>query len=412
MAKLSRKRSARAIANDAAIREAGIDEILRVGVDHVSLRNVGARAGLTHGAAYARYEDVNELLVDLWASKCSERAVQLFTLCRRAAEDPNTTTVHELIEVVHHASKYDVASIQLLLTARRIPVLLEEVERFINEYLTRDNFNSPVASSAFTRAVCVYGLMTAQIIHEYHIQKKSQYLDVLEAWLLKSLTSNAADIVRASNANTVDPFLAESSDDQRTVLAYATYVVVARSGYSNATISRIARRSSISPGAIYNLSDSKEELLADSFRLALRQRWSKLAYFRHMLEEGYLAQLLYRSSHSANNLWRFYFMEYTLATIYNEGLLTAVQELREEVHAVMPHQSDVSDEEKALLVQALLIVNLLITGVSATSTITGAMELSNYEQFAEPFRQAVLESVGSTWSHLFDMIDQPVEPAT
>jgi AcrR family transcriptional regulator len=55
--------------------------LLRVGVDHVSLRDVSARAGLTHGAAYARYEDANELLVDLWISKLQNRAIRLFTLC-------------------------------------------------------------------------------------------------------------------------------------------------------------------------------------------------------------------------------------------------------------------------------------------------------------------------------------------
>ena len=57
------------IANDAAIRDAAIGEVLRVGVDHVSLRDVGHEAGLTHGATYARYEDVDELLVDLWNSE-------------------------------------------------------------------------------------------------------------------------------------------------------------------------------------------------------------------------------------------------------------------------------------------------------------------------------------------------------
>src|ERR1019366_9810828 len=93
MPRTQRTRSARAVANDEAIREAGVAEVLRVGVDHVSLRDVGHRAGLTHGATYARYEDVDELLVDLWNSVLCARAISMFELCMTAAEEPDLATV-------------------------------------------------------------------------------------------------------------------------------------------------------------------------------------------------------------------------------------------------------------------------------------------------------------------------------
>jgi AcrR family transcriptional regulator len=85
-------RSKKALANDELIRNAGIGEILRVGVDHVSLREVSARAGLTHGATYARYEDADELLVDLWIVQLAERAIALFELCLTAARTPRRRT--------------------------------------------------------------------------------------------------------------------------------------------------------------------------------------------------------------------------------------------------------------------------------------------------------------------------------
>ena len=78
MAKVQRTRSARALANDLAIREAAIQSILKSGVDRLSLRDVGQQAGLTHGATYARYEDVDELLVDLWNSTLVHRAVAMY----------------------------------------------------------------------------------------------------------------------------------------------------------------------------------------------------------------------------------------------------------------------------------------------------------------------------------------------
>src|SRR5271168_1094263 len=117
MPRSQRTRSARAVANDAAIREAAVSEVLRVGVDHVSLRDVGHRAGLTHGATYARYEDVDELLVDLWNSELVHRATTTFDLCMAAAESPSIASVNALFDVIRNATPADVASVHLLLTA-------------------------------------------------------------------------------------------------------------------------------------------------------------------------------------------------------------------------------------------------------------------------------------------------------
>src|ERR1700677_3930946 len=135
MPRSQRTRSARAIANDAAIRDAAISEVLRVGVDHVSLRDVGHEAGLTHGATYARYEDVDELLVDLWNSTLVQRAVTMYELCRTAASEPSANSVGAVFQFLRDASAADVAAVHVLLVARRIPILQEEVEPFIQAYL-------------------------------------------------------------------------------------------------------------------------------------------------------------------------------------------------------------------------------------------------------------------------------------
>src|ERR1700679_3372931 len=93
-----RTRNARAAANDAAIANAGVNEILRVGVDRISLREVAQRAGLTHGAAYARFEDVSELLIELWQSRLSGSAVELLELSLRAVEDRNEAAIAALFD--------------------------------------------------------------------------------------------------------------------------------------------------------------------------------------------------------------------------------------------------------------------------------------------------------------------------
>jgi len=125
--KVQRTRSARALANDLAIREAAIQSILKSGVDRLSLRDVGQQAGLTHGATYARYEDVDELLVDLWNSTLVHRAVAMYELSSVAASEPSAETVAAIFHYLRDASAADVAAVHVLLVARRIPILHEEV---------------------------------------------------------------------------------------------------------------------------------------------------------------------------------------------------------------------------------------------------------------------------------------------
>ena len=68
------QRSARALTNDEAIRTAAVQLIFSNGIDSISFRDVGARRGLTHGALYARFEDVEELLIDLWDARTAATA--------------------------------------------------------------------------------------------------------------------------------------------------------------------------------------------------------------------------------------------------------------------------------------------------------------------------------------------------
>jgi CspA family cold shock protein len=92
MVPTKRALSAKALANDGLIRRVAVADVSRVGVDHTSPRDVGERAGFTHGATYARCEDVHALLVDLWNSVLRERVVAMSDLCNTAARSPGSAT--------------------------------------------------------------------------------------------------------------------------------------------------------------------------------------------------------------------------------------------------------------------------------------------------------------------------------
>src|SRR5579863_1179866 len=126
-----RGRSERARINDAAIRNAAIELILTTGLDAISFRDVGKAAGLSHGALYARFEDVEELLVDLWNEVLCYRVISLFRAAQNAASNPDSDSVAALLQRVRDAEPADVAAVQVLLLSRRFLVLREEVEIFI-----------------------------------------------------------------------------------------------------------------------------------------------------------------------------------------------------------------------------------------------------------------------------------------
>jgi AcrR family transcriptional regulator len=307
--------------------------------------------------------------------------------------------------LIRNTTHADIASVHVLLTARRIPVLLEEVEPFIDQYLKRQECSSPVASSAVTRAICVYGIMVAQIIYSYHNDRPDDYLDTLRARLLATLLAEPSEVVSVGAVTPTVPFLDNERVDLQTRLALATYQVVGKSGYTHATLSRIARRAECSTGAIYGLYSSKERLVADSYHLAIQRRWSQPTNFTGILDEGALTQLLFETGHPMNATWCNYLLEFSLATAFNPVLLETISYHTSGVSKMIPLLQGLTDDERLVLSDVVTMISLLTHGLSYVSAVCGSLECSNFDQFAEPLRTAFLSNVGATWDRLFEQIN-------
>ncbi len=400
MPKTSRTRSARAVANDTAIRDAAIDELMRVGVDHLSLRDVSHRAGLTHGATYARYEDFGELLVDLWISRLGEHIQTLFDLCMRAAEQPGPDSAHALFDYVHHAGPHDVAAIQLLMSARRLPTLLEEVENFIKDSLEAQDTHSPGVSAAFTRGLTVFAMMIAQIFADAYLGADEEYRRIVEAALLETLMTDPDTVTVRPIEDVLVHDSAPTNGDLRTQLGWATFLVVGRSGYTRATISRIARRAACSPGAIYKLYNSKEDLVATSFRELMRARWMKVSHFVRVLEEDAISNMLFRITSNEHSVRRAFTTEFALAAPYNELLMAAIQDQTKGLALVVDSLENASAEEKRRLNHLIRAITYLTIGAGMIATVSENMQCSNFAQFSEPFRLAILKDCLPTWTEL------------
>jgi AcrR family transcriptional regulator len=410
MLQAKRTRSAKALANDELIRLAGVAEVLRVGVDHISLRDVGERAGFTHGATYARYEDVNELLVDLWNSKLRERVVAMIDICSAAAEHPGEESTRALIEFIGHTTPADIAGLHLLLTARRIPTLLEEVEPFIDEHLRCEEPDDPTADASFVRSMAVFAMLIARVMSEFHFTAFPGDTAVLERILLDALSvgPNAADAIdlEETEAGSVPV----PDDDLKSQLGYATFVVVGKSGYTHATISRIARRANCSPGVIYKIYPSKEDLMVAAFDASLNPKWLQVDNFVKVLNPGHLAQSLYDMTSDANAIRRDFVLESALAAAYNPRIHESMKAPERDLVNITPLLGDTTDDERSTLVVVVRTFTFLVTGVSMLSAAFGELHRTNLSQFAEPFRRAVLEQCGPSWDDFCRLLIEVKSP--
>jgi len=404
MPRSQRARSARAITNDKAILASAVSEVLRVGVDHVSLRDVGHQAGLTHGATYARYEDVDELLVDLWNSLLSQRAIEMFKICMHAAEVPTEESVGAIFEYMRAATPADQACVQVLLTARRIPTLHEEVEPFLHDYLEKGSSNPEGTSATFTRGLTVFSMMLIQLFANAQFGSDPAYQGALQELLLETLQTDPRDIADVALREPDDRIILAPSDDLRQQLAYATFGVVGKSGYTRATISRIARRASCSPGAIYKLYLSKEDLVIAAFQDLMRARWMRITNFIDVLEEGSITQLLYNSASSENEVRQSFTLETALAAVHSDKLRAAILGQLGELESVIPLLVNISDDDKNRLRYLIRSITFATVGVTFLSTVTNALQNTNLNQFAEPFRRAILKGCVPTWSEMCHQI--------
>jgi AcrR family transcriptional regulator len=394
---VSRRRSSRALINDASIREAAIQLILSTGIDAISFRDVGREAGLTHGALYARFEDVEELLVDLWAESLSQRVVAMFEVARDAAAHPNEESVDALLDFVRNAEAADVAAVQVLLMSRRFVVLFEEVEVFIHDYLEAPaEFSHAVQS----RALALFSLVAVKIFSNSEFGLNRDRLAFLQPVLLDALKTDPEEVLEVPLTEPDDRVIALPKNDLRSQLAYYTFNAVGRSGYTRATISRISRRASCSPGAIYKLYPSKEDLVIAAIRNIMRAPWITVTSLAEILNEGTLAQLLYAGASEQNVTRKNFVLEMTMASAHNEKLRSALGAQLQLIDNVGPLIADISDEERTHLQYMIREIVLLVLGVSFVSTVTTAVQEMDFNQFAEPFRRSLLDCCFPSWPEI------------
>jgi len=272
--------STRAQANKAKMIKAIVRNAADHGLDQLSIGQVAKRAGLTTGAIYGRYEDRDELAIELWHSVIKEplrarleRGVEFMAANVRISRTRDMTplTNDELLALIisDFESPDEIAKIgaEFLVVARRDLAIGEVVIPEVSGWLT--DLGLVNSQSAIDKAAIVIALSASigTALRAFVFKSNPSWYLIADG--LRSAAAAAQPTQQQADIEAphwTDP---QTENPVRTALIYAVAEVVAKSGYANATISRIVRRAGLTNGSLYNLYADKEALTDDAMQIFL-----------------------------------------------------------------------------------------------------------------------------------------------
>lgn len=235
---------------------AGIDAINTSGVDHISVSQIAQLAKSSRPTFYAYFGDISGLLAEMWISHGTEFLYSL--------SDPGFR-----FEVATSQEKMKLrALLEIFTVSHRILEVQEVVEPTTSKWWTVNGGQTEYSKLklAWFAANRIGSWLTQPI------EPKALMSGIVEqviALLSEKPSGIPADPRFASDPNISDPEV----DDNSMVgqLMKATIKVIAKSGVTAASMTRIARNIQVTTGSIYPRFHSFNEILYKAFDFAITQ---------------------------------------------------------------------------------------------------------------------------------------------
>lgn len=216
---------------------AAIHLVARDGVDHVSVAAVCEIAGISRPTFYSRFGNLDGLYADIWLKKFSEY-------------------FHELETSKDIESDFLIGMTRLFAVSRRMPELSDMVQFTARAWWQRRSAVSNDAGLSWLISSRIGLILTS------HISPIRPTLWAVDEAL--RTISNRALPERKTSFEVIELSPIKLEDD----FLDAAFVVLAASGYENASLSRIARSFRVTTGSIYPKFKNKEELIFAVFEQA------------------------------------------------------------------------------------------------------------------------------------------------
>lgn len=296
-----------------------VAEILDNGPDRVGFTAIAKRAGLSTGALYARYENADELLIDVWLHEClptlrgflndaidasigTDRNASQLSLSRSINDIPPSLAVAVSIMVVSHRNE-TVAE-----------VVAPSFQRVMSELQEGMPHAAMLVSQYFGQLILIRGTGMNNLDWSRVVRVLSDISAETFEPMIPCEVHEFAD----------GPFNFDL-DDIDANLFEAVEAVIASVGVDRATISRIARRAGINPASIYMRYEDKEVMLERAIQVVYMNSTLRNADLLARLAETYqtesaAAALVRANAADSNRLKRLLRLEVTHAAAHHEYL--------------------------------------------------------------------------------------------
>lgn len=266
------RRRAASVANDERILDAAIALIDERGVDRVTVVDLASAAGFTTGAVYARYQDLPELLADVWARRGAAVSEGLVAEAAGLAAGRPGVPVERLADLLASTPVRRVA-VELLAVTPRVDELGDLVQSTLERSLRAEGLVD--ASGAVDDAVGVglLGLALGSIAYGTADGSLEADAAAIAGWLRVGGAHRWSTPPPAPIPRREIRFVPASPGHgmaevelRRLRLLDAAVTVVARSGIARATFRRIGRASGYTSTAVYADYAGVHDLLVDLVR--------------------------------------------------------------------------------------------------------------------------------------------------
>jgi AcrR family transcriptional regulator len=250
-----------------------VEEINSVGPDRLGFTSIARRAGLSTGALYARYENVDELILEVWMAEGLPALRRLLAdLEESLSQESGVAARLRISEQLSGSDRGLLILVNLLVASRRSEATYEEIAPSVTEAVEKFTVRTPALEFYLgTMLGIAMGLAGTGL---QGLDWQGPIGMIASAVRRSEVPQEIPPHSVAAPETVYFPSDAEEIDMR---LFDAVAHVVARVGASQATVSRIARRAKVNPASIYMRYEDKDALFAACMTHVMRMGDSRNA---------------------------------------------------------------------------------------------------------------------------------------
>ena len=267
---VTRARSQRSIENDGRIARAAISVANKNGIDGLALSEVAKKAQLTTGALYGRFEDNEDLQVHLVTDEIAPKLKMfLDKVVHECGETNNSETLLDHLSLDTRNDPAVALGVESLVAAQRNDALAEILLPDVTTWLESYGIHEQATPVELAKNAVTLALILGTALHRFvddEFDKWPLALPTLVRGIARSTPSS-----QSTDGYTYTSISADTGNAVRDALIMTTADIIGKVGYERTTVARIARRSGLTTGSIYNVYTSKQDLIVDSIDTLLRR---------------------------------------------------------------------------------------------------------------------------------------------